>query len=115
MKTMVRMLMRFEKEEWRLFILLQLIFVPLFLTCSIANPNSGHPGYQKRLSFNELMTVDNNPLNDGIGIFLTLTVAFIGYKIFKLWKKRITMKRDCKSHKTADDFELKFLINKYLT
>ncbi|MCX6246899.1 MAG: hypothetical protein NTW10_04125 [Bacteroidetes bacterium] len=76
----------------KIFFVLQLILIPLFISGVFADP-PGPPGPGGDPSGNGGVPV-GAPIDDGIGILLILGAVYGCYKIYEIWKRRMDMKEE---------------------
>jgi hypothetical protein len=77
-----------KKALWRMFLVVQLIIVPLFITGIFADPPGppgpgGPPGSNGGNPVGEGASID-----DGVVILLALGLAYGCFKIYEIWKKK---------------------------
>jgi hypothetical protein len=81
-----------KKSLLRIFLIAQLIIIPLFITGIFADP-PGPPNPGGDPSGNGGVPV-GGPIDDGLVILLALAIAYGCYKIYEIWKKKVTAKEE---------------------
>jgi len=81
------------KKSLRIFLVAQLMLVPLFIAGVFADP-PGPPGPGGPPGGSGGIPV-GGPIDDGIGILLALGIAYGCYKIYEIWNnKRVSLKKE---------------------
>ncbi len=80
-----------KKSLWRILLVVQLILVPLFIAGVFADPpGSPGPGGPPGGGGGPVRDL----IYDGIGMLLGLGIAYGCYKIYEIWKKKVTLKEE---------------------
>ena len=81
-----------KKSLVRIFLIAQLIVIPLFITGIFADP-PGPPPPGGDPSGTGGVPV-GAPIDDGICILLALGITYGCYKIYEIWKKKVAAKEE---------------------
>ncbi len=76
----------------RLILVFQFILVPLFIAGVFADP-PGPPGPGGPPGGGGGVPV-GGPIDDGVGILLGLGIAYGCFKIYEIWKNKVTLKEE---------------------
>jgi hypothetical protein len=81
-----------KKPFLRIFLIVQSIIVPLFITGIFADPPVPPPPGGTPVGAGGVPV--GAPIDDGICILLALGIAYGCYKIYEIWKKKVVAKEE---------------------
>jgi hypothetical protein len=82
-----------KKSLLRIFLIVQLIVVPLFITGIFADAPAPPPPGGTPVGAGGGTPV-GAPIDDGICILLALGIAYGCYKIYEIWKQKVNAKEE---------------------
>ena len=80
-----------KKAIWRIFLVVHLMIVPIFISGIFADP-PGPPAPGGNPGSTPGGVPVGAPIDDGIFILLALGMAYGCYQIYKFWRKRVAEK-----------------------